>query len=304
MKIIFMATPDFAIPTLQTLFDNHQIVAVYTQQPRPAKRGMELQKTPIHIKAEELKIPVFTPSNFKDEQTVKQFKDLDADIAVVYAYGLILPSSILQSPKYGCINIHPSILPKYRGPNPIRSSIINNDEETGVTIMQMDAGMDTGDMLAIEKVSITDETTYDSLCEELSNLGAYLVNEVINHIDQITPTPQDNEDATYTQKISKEDLKINWNEDAFAIDRKVRAYYPDLNMYFMYNGKRYKVISSTPSYKDSIKENGTTLNDSLLISCNDSTALQINEIQAEGKSPLKTAEFLKGNKFPADIVLE
>jgi methionyl-tRNA formyltransferase len=299
-----MGTPDFAVPALETLSKKHDIVAVYTQAPKPAKRGMKVQLSPVHEKANELKIPVFTPSNFKSKEDVEQFQNLEADIAVVCAYGLLLPLRILNAPKYGCINIHASLLPKYRGADPIRKAIINNEEETGITIMKMDIGMDTGDMLAVEKISIDDETEFLDLHNALADIGAYLIEETLDHLNTITPIPQDNYAATYAPKLDKKELLINWDEDAFLIDRKIRAYMPAPCAYFIFKDKRYKVLKATAKYEKHESKNGTTLNDSLLIACGDNTTLQIEMIQPEGKSPTPLTAFLTGNKIKKDSILK
>jgi methionyl-tRNA formyltransferase len=232
MKIIFMGTPDFAVPALQALIDSdHDVIAVYSQPPRPKGRGMQVQKSPIHTLADTYGIDVHTPKSLKDKYPDDQdiFVNLNADIAVVAAYGLILPSRILSAPKYGCINIHASLLPRWRGASPIQHAIWKGDDTSGVTIMQMEEGLDTGPMIAKGETEITSTTTAQQLHDSLSVMGGDLILQVLSDIDKnksIASIPQDDTYATYAPMLKKSDGEINLNATAIEIDRHVRALNP------------------------------------------------------------------------------
>ncbi len=235
-KIIFMGTPDFSVKPLNALIEaGHDVVAVYAQPPRPKDRGQKLQKSPVHLFAEEKNIPVFTPNSFKkDLEAVAHFQSLKADFAVVAAYGLLLPKVILDAPKYGCVNIHASLLPRWRGAAPIQRSILAGDQSTGITIMQMDEGMDTGDMLLKDEVAITDQTTASSLHDQLSEIGSDLiVQALIEHAKKgFSPIAQSEHEATHAPKLQKEEGAINWQMRAIEIGCKIRAFTPWPGVYF------------------------------------------------------------------------
>ncbi len=247
MKIIFAGTPDIAISPLKALLaSSHQIIAVYTQPDRPAGRGKKLVASPVKQLALQHNIPVEQPENFKSDASRATLKNYHADIMIVMAYGLILPVVVLETPKYGCINIHVSLLPRWRGAAPVQHAILVGDKETGVTIMQMDKGLDTGAILAQESCIIEPQDTTESLYAKLSAMAPSLVLNVLDGIDQISPLCQDNSLATYAHKIEKQDAKINWYENSQLIDRKVRAYYPAPIVFFEWQGELVRIWQGYP----------------------------------------------------------
>ena len=228
MRIIFMGTPDFATPALQKLIESeHEVIAVYSQPPRPKGRGMVLTKSPVHELAESHNIPVFTPKSLKKSiEEQNSIQKLNADVAIVAAYGLLLPKAVLDAPKYGCINIHGSLLPRWRGASPIQHAIWKGDKTSGITIMQMDEGMDTGDMLLKAEVPITNETTAQSLFDELAGMGGDLVLDVLKNVDTIQPEIQDDTLVTHAPMLEKSDGEIDMNAPAHDIDCQIRGLNP------------------------------------------------------------------------------
>jgi len=227
LRIIFAGTPDFAAQHLRALLTSvHEVVAVYTQPDRPAGRGKKLTPSPVKVLAEGNKIPVYQPASLKNEEAQLALAALNADLMIVVAYGLILPKAVLDAPRLGCLNVHGSILPKWRGAAPIQRAIWAGDDETGVTIMQMDEGLDTGDMLHIATLPISETDTSASLYEKLAELGPMALLEVVNAIDTMTPMKQNDDEASYAKKLSKEEAFIQWNDSAEQIARNVRAFNP------------------------------------------------------------------------------
>lgn len=293
-KIIFMGTPGFAVPALKTLAaSEHEIVAVYTAPPKPAGRGKELRKSAVHEEAERLGLKVLTPASLKTETLP------ESDIAVVAAYGLLLPEHILKGPKFGCINIHPSLLPRWRGAAPLQRTIMAGDKETAVCIMQMDKGLDTGDILAIEKFSVG-KMTVGELHDKCAELGAKMTLDVVNNIENLKPQKQSEEGVTYAKKLTREDEKIDWNKSAEEIDNQVRGLNPFPGAYFEYNGEKIKVLAV--DVVSGAGKPGTVLDDVLTIACG-SGAVRIQELQKPGKRVMSTKEFLNGSKIPKDICL-
>ncbi len=293
MKIVFMGTPDFSVPVLQALAEHHQVICVYCQPPRPAGKGMKLRPSPVQVKAESLGIPVRTPKSLKSVEEQQSFADLQADVAVVCAYGLILPQAVLDAPKLGCINVHASLLPRWRGAAPIQRAIEAGDTRSGVTIMQMDAGLDTGDMLLHGTVEITPQTTAQMLHDQLSVLGADLIVRVLENIP--TPQPQPEEGVTYAHKLSKAEALINWNLPADVIERQIRAFNPFPGAYFICRGERIKVFEATVEPPtDTAIMHGFVLDDELLVGCGEGTALRLKTVQREGKRPTSAQDFLRG----------
>jgi len=225
-----MGTPDFAVPALKAIHQSaHEVIAVYTQPPRPKGRGHNVQKSPVHEYADANDIPVFTPKSLKTEEAQAEFAALNGDLAIVAAYGLILPSAILDAPKFGCMNIHASLLPRWRGASPIQQAIWKGDAESGVTLMQMDEGLDTGDEIAKRAVAIDDDTTAQSLHDRLADLGGEMVLDVLETMRSktaIQATPQNNDLSTYAPMLTKDDGKIAWSQPAHEIDRQIRALNP------------------------------------------------------------------------------
>ena len=248
LRLAFMGTPDFAVPTLAELIaQGHDIVAVYSQPPRPKGRGMALEPGPVHRFAESAKIPVRTPVSLKGAAEQEEFARLNLDAAIVVAYGLLLPKAILQAPKLGCFNLHGSLLPRWRGAAPIQRAVMAGDEETGVMVMQMDEGLDTGPVLMAEKVRIGRKTSGD-LTGELSRLGADLMVRALGALERggVTPQPQSAEGVTYAKKITKDEARIDWSKSAHEIDCQIRGLAPSPGAFTEVKGERLKVLYAMP----------------------------------------------------------
>lgn len=301
MKVVFMGTPDFAVPVLENLAKAHEVVCVYTRAPKEAGRGHRETKTPVHLKAEELGIEVRTPKTLRSAEEQEIFKALQADVAVVAAYGLILPLPVLEAFRYGCINTHASLLPRWRGAAPIQRAVEAGDDKSGVTIMQMAEGLDTGDMLMKGEVEITPETTGGMLHDALSEIGAGLVLETLKNIDMLKPEKQDESQTCYAAKIEKEEGHLDFSLPSEVLERKIRAFNPFPGTYFEYAGERFKVWEAEAFDAVSGYEAGVIIpNDSgLLIACGDGMLL-ITKIQRQGKKAMPTEELLKGFSFEPD----
>ena len=295
MKVVFMGTPDFCVPVLENLVKHHEVICVYTQPPRPAGKGYQLRPTPIHLKAEELGIPVRHPVSLKNVDEQVEFFALNADVAVVCAYGLILPQAVLNAPKYGCINIHASLLPRWRGAAPIQRAIQSGDNKTGITIMQMDAGLDTGDMLMTGEVEITDCMTTPVLHDILSEMGADLIVKTLAQLDTIAHIPQPSEGTTYATKLQKTEALIDWSLPAEQIDRNIRAFQPVPGTYFIYKEERIKVLEACVSSSETKEAKaGTVISENpLMVACGQGV-LKLNRLQREGKKPVSAEDFQKG----------
>ena len=308
MNIIFMGTPDFAVPSLLKLIEskNHQVVAVFSQKPKAQGRGMKIVESPVHRVANDHNIPVYTPITLKNEEADLLIKSIEADIIIVTAYGFIIPKNILEAKKYGCLNIHPSKLPKYRGAAPLQRTIIDGEKETAVCVMQMDAGLDTGDILMQKDFAITDNITFSQLHDKCANLGAGMLLEVLDNIDDIKPQKQSEEGVVYAHKLSKEESKINWYEPAFVIDCKVRGMNPWPGVYFEYLNKKVKLIEAKVINTKHDYNPGLVLsaNSEVDVACGEGL-LRIFKLQPEGKRIMDAAEYRNGigNKHKM-IVLE
>lgn len=292
MKVVFMGTPAFSVPVLESLATHHEVIAVYTQPPRPSGRGNKLIPSPVQQKAESLGIRVYTPISLRKGDAAAEFASLNADVGVVCAYGLILPQTVLDAPKKGCINIHASLLPRWRGAAPIQRAIEAGDKETGITIMQMDAGLDTGDMLLKGVVPITADTTAEMLHDALSKQGAELIIKAL--AENPTPIKQPEEGVTYAEKIQKSEAYIDWFMDANKIKNKIMAFNPYPAAHFIYRGERIKVFNATVETTKSKAPAGEVLDSNLLIACRGGTALRLTELQREGKKKMSAEDFLKG----------
>ena len=295
MRVIFMGTPEFAVPSLQALIESHEVVCVVTQPDKPKGRGHKLQPPPVKIFAEKNNIPVLQPPKLKPPEFISQLESFHADLIVVTAYGKILTQSILDLPKFGCINVHASLLPRYRGAAPIEWSIINGEKFTGVTIMKMDAGLDTGDMLASEKVEISDEMILPELKEILSTEGAKLLIDTINRLDAITPIKQDDALSNYAPMLTKDTGKIDWNKSAREIHNLVRGLYG--GAYAFINDEKFKIWRTKISEQlklaaGEIKINGKKF----FIGTGDGT-LEILELQAPNSKKMDAASYLAGHKI-------
>lgn len=300
MRIIFMGTPEFAVPTLAALHEAaHEIVAVYTQPPRRAGRGKQLQPTPIHREAEIRHLAVRYPASLRDEGEQQAFAALEADLAVVAAYGLILPVPLLEAPRQGCLNVHASLLPHWRGAAPIQRAILAGDPVTGVTIMQMEKGLDTGPMLATARTPIDDKTA-GQLTAELAELGAQLMVGTLIDLPLLHPVPQDDREATYASKIDKHEARIDFRRDAEFVERQVRAFAPAPGAFFEIGQDRYRVLEAQIVGREGPA--GTVLDDVLTIACGHA-AIRPTLIQRAGKPAMETGAFLRGHPIAAGTVL-
>jgi methionyl-tRNA formyltransferase len=306
MKIIFMGTPDFALPALKKLAaSHHEIIAVYTRPPKPAGRGYEVSKSKVHLLAEELAIPVFTPATLKDPKEQETFSALQADIAVVAAYGLLLPSAILQAPKYGCVNIHPSDLPRWRGAAPIQHTILSGDKTTAVCIMQLDEGMDTGDIILKQHLELTSQITAHELHDLSASIGGELLIKALELIDsgKAVATKQSTQGITHAGKLTKTDERIHWDKSAFAIYCQIKTFAPRPGAYFKYKNEIIKIIAAEYDDSEHALKPGTVVDDKLTIACQKGY-LYPKLLQREGKKMIYLDAFLRGFAIPKDIVLE
>ena len=300
MRIVFMGTPAFAVPTLAALHEaGHTIVAVYAQPPRPAGRGKRLQPSAVQVEAEIRHIPVRSPTSLKTPEAQAEFAALDADLAVVAAYGLILPQAILDAPRHGCLNVHASLLPKWRGAAPIQRAIMAGDATTGITIMQMEAGLDTGPMLAFARVPVEDKTAGE-LTEELAEIGAQLMVGTLIDLPMLHPLEQNDLEATYAPKIDKAEARIDWTHDAEAIERQVRGLAPFPGAWFNLDGERIKLLKAQVIAREG--KPGLTLDDQLTVACG-FAALRPLRIQRAGKPAMDVEAFLRGKPIPAGTLI-
>lgn len=305
MKVVFMGTPDFAVPALRAIAAEHEVVCVYTQPPREAGRGNKILKTPVNLAAEELDLPVKTPFSLKKPEAQDELRSLNADIAVVAAYGLILPKAVLDIFPKGVVNIHASLLPRWRGAAPIQRAIEAGDKKSGVTIMRVDEGLDTGDMLLKGEVEIDENTTGEILHDRLAEIGKTLILQALQNIDNLKPEKQDDSLACYAKKLEKSEAKLDFNRPADELERKIRAFNPYPGAYFEYNGERFKVFAAEVLNDNAGMEPGSLVpNDSgLLIECNPGM-LFVTEIQRQGKRAMPTEELLRGFEFAEDTILK
>ncbi len=301
MRIAFMGTPDFSVPILAALLEaGHDVAAVYSQPPRPAGRGHKEQPTPVHAFAAARGLEVRTPRSLKSADEQRDFRDLALEVAVVAAYGLILPKPILEGPRRGCLNAHASLLPRWRGAAPIQRAILAGDAATGVTIMRMDEGLDTGAMLLVEETPITATTTAQGLHDTLSEMGARMMVDALARLDSLEARPQPGDGVTYAAKLAKDEGRIDWARPAAEIERQVRALNPWPGVWCELGGERLKVLeakvlagSGTP---------GVTLDDGLTVACGDG-ALGLTRVQRAGKAPMAVAELLRGLAVPKGTAL-
>ena len=301
MRIIFMGSPDFSVPVLDALVAaGHDIACVYCQPPRPAGRGKKERPTAVHARALDLGLPVRHPTSLKSPDEQAAFADLKADIAVVVAYGLILPAPILTAPTRGCLNIHASLLPRWRGAAPIHRAIMAGDAETGICIMQMDIGLDTGDVLLRRATPIGSDETTAMLHDRLSQMGATLIVDALANLDNLTPTPQPETGVTYAAKIDKAEARIDWTQPATTIDRQIRGLSPFPGAWCEYEGERLKLLGSHLARGSGAP--GTALDDALTIACGDG-AVQITRLQKAGARAQDATEFLRGTSLPRDTKL-
>ena len=308
LRVIFMGTPEFSIPTLAEIINKgHEVVGVYSQPPRKASRGGKVRKTPVHEFAESSGLEVFTPTSLKSEEQVEAFKALNADVAIVVAYGLLLPTPILDACPYGCLNVHGSLLPRWRGAAPIQRAIMAGDSATGVMIMQMDEGLDTGDILLSEHIPITKTMTAGDLHDDMMIRGADLLGRALDALGRgsLVPTPQPDEGVTYAKKIEKTESKIEWSNSAETIHNHIRGLSPFPGAWFeiLKNNEkkeRIKIIrSALPEDQEAALQNKSE--DELIIECGEG-AIQLIEVQREGKKPMSAKDFLNGLQGELKII--
>ncbi|WP_414832225.1 methionyl-tRNA formyltransferase [Afifella sp. YEN Y35] len=302
LKVIFMGTPDFAVPTfLELVGQGHEIAAVYTQPPRPAGRGMAERKSPVHLHAERFGIPVRTPKSLKNEEAQAEFAALQADVAVVVAYGLILPKPILDAPSEGCLNLHGSLLPRWRGAAPIQRAVMAGDPETGVMVMRMDEGLDTGPVCLAEKTPIGPDETTGQLHDRLARLGADLMVRALGALERgaLTATPQAEDGVTYASKIDKSEAKIDWSQPSRKVHNLIRGLSPFPGAWFEIEagGKRERVKVLRSEKAESSGQPGELL-DRMTIACGDG-AIRLVEVQRAGKQAMDAEAALRG--LPADF---
>ncbi|QEY34034.1 methionyl-tRNA formyltransferase [Caproiciproducens galactitolivorans] len=306
MRIIFMGTPDFAVPCLQSIIEKHTVCAVFTQPDKPKGRGYALTPPPVKVLSQEKNIPVYQPKTLRTEEAAQLIRDLHPDAIVVVAYGKILPKEILAVPPYGCINVHASLLPKYRGAAPIQWAVINGEKETGVTTMYMAEGLDTGDMLLKEKIEIGSEETAGELHDRLSQLGAELIIKTLEGIEKgaIQRIPQGDSETCYASMLTKELSHIDWNKPAQEIHNLVRGLSPWPVADTTFHGKLLKI------YKTKIVDgysgeagHPVNANGVFIVCCGGNTALELLEVQYEGKKRMSGKDFLRGHPIGEEKIL-
>jgi methionyl-tRNA formyltransferase len=298
LRLIFMGTPEFSVPTLLELVAHgHEIAAVYTRAAKPAGRGMKLQPTPVEQEARRLGIAVMTPTTLKTPEALEQFRAHDADAAVVVAYGMILPQAILDAPKLGCFNLHASLLPRWRGAAPINRAIMAGDAETGVMVMKMDAGLDTGDVAMAERIAITDAMTASDLHDALARLGGDLMVRALGALERgrLQLTKQSDDGVTYAAKIDKSEARIDWNQPARAVLRHIHGLspFPGAWCEMPLDGAPVRVKILRCAIADGAGASGQLLDDRLAVACGEGS-LRILELQRAGKAPMKAEDFLRG----------
>jgi methionyl-tRNA formyltransferase len=296
LRLVFMGTPDFAVPALGALIEaGYEVVRVYTQPPRPAGRGRKTRPSPVQAFAEGSGIEVLAPRSLRDDEVQSGFAALDADAAVVSAYGLILPKPVLDAPRLGCLNIHASLLPRWRGAAPIQRAIMAGDAETGVTIMQMDEGLDTGPMLLKEAIGIDAGITSETLHDRLSEIGARLIVDALDGLAEgrIRPIPQPAEGATYADKITPEDGRLDWRRPAAELECLVRALSPRPGAWLVHSDERIRVLAAEVGDAPADASPGQVLDDRLTVACG-SGALRCARVQRQGKSVMDAGAFLRG----------
>ncbi len=294
MRVIFMGTPEFSVPALEAVAAEHEVVCVYTQPPRPAGRGKKDRPSPVQVRAEALGLPVRHPVSLKGAEAQAEFAALEADVAVVVAYGLILPQAVLEAPVQGCLNIHASLLPRWRGAAPIHRAIMAGDAKTGVCIMQMEAGLDTGPVLLRREVTIGAEETTGDLHDRLSALGAGAIVEALAGLDGLVPVPQPEAGVTYAAKIDKAEARVDWTRPAAEVDRLIRGLSPFPGAWTEVGGERVKLLRSRLAGGQGAP--GQVLS-GFAVACG-TGAVEVIEAQREGKRPMPAAEVLRGLSLP------
>lgn len=298
MKIVFMGTPEFALPVLEALSKLHEIVCIYTRAPKEAGRGKELQKSPVHLWADAHHIEVRTPKTLRNAEEQAKFAALAADIAIVAAYGLILPKEIIEAFPKGCLNVHGSLLPRWRGAAPMQRAIEAGDAKTGITIMQVVEALDAGAMYKKGEIVIDENMTVGILHDKMAALGARLMVEVLDNLEQITPVAQDETLVTYAAKIDKEESRLDFNSEATVLERKIRAFNPYPATYFEHNGERFKLLKCRVVANEKGLRSGELADEDgrLFIGCG-TDCLEVLQIQRQGKKAMTAEELLRGYRF-------
>lgn len=309
MKVVFMGTPEYSVPTLKALLDSeHEVIAVYTKVDKPKGRGKKVEITPIKALAEEYNIPVYQPVTLKTEESIAEFQSHPADIAVVIAYGLILPAAVLNAYPMGCMNLHASLLPKFRGASPIQAAILAGEEKTGVTSMQMDEGLDTGAMLLKEEILLTGKETAGELHDALAEISAKLCLQTLKEIEAgtICKQLQPSENVSYAGKITKEMGRIDWTKSSMEIDRQIRGLSPWPSAYTNLQGKNLKIWKAARISDDNpTEEAGTVIgicDQGITVACGQGSLL-IQELQLEGKKRMRAVDFLNGHSITVGQML-
>ncbi|MBJ6988780.1 methionyl-tRNA formyltransferase [Devosia sp. MC521] len=298
MRIVFMGTPEFSVPTLTEIVSaGHEVVAVYTRAPKPAGRGQAERKSPVHKAAEAFGIPVFTPKSLKSEEEQATFASLEAEVAIVVAYGLLLPKAVLEAPEYGCLNLHGSLLPRWRGAAPMQRAIMSGDKQTGIVVMQMDEGLDTGDMGPTEIVPITPTMTAGELHDNMMRVGADLMGRALAALERgsLDFTPQPAEGVTYAAKIDKAEAKLDFTQSAEAVHNTIRGLSPFPGAWFemTLSGKTYRVKALRSQLETGSGAPGAFLGGELVIACGEGS-VRLTQVQREGKGAMDAATFLRG----------
>lgn len=296
MKIVFMGTPDFAVPVLEKLCQAHEVIAVYTRAPKESGRGKKINKTPVHLLAEAKGIPVHTPKSLKSEEEQNIMRQYNADLGIVAAYGLLLPQAVLDMFKKGCINVHASLLPRWRGAAPIQRAVEAGDKKSGISIMQMALALDAGDVLSQQAIDITEKMTGGELHDKLSEIGADLLIKTLANLTNITPQKQDESLVTYAEKIEKSESLIDFTQPTALLLNKIRAFNPYPAMYFIHNNERFKIYEAERYNAQGTAGQILEGKKELIIATADS-AIKINKIQREGKQPMQIADLLRGYQF-------
>ena len=294
MRIVFMGTPEFSVPVLEALARDHEVICVYSQPPRPAGRGKKDRPSPVQARAEALGLPVRHPVSLRSPEAQAEFAALNADVAVVVAYGLILPQAVLDAPRHGCLNIHASLLPRWRGAAPIHRAIMAGDAQTGICIMQMEAGLDTGPVLLREATAIGPEETTGALHDRLSAMGARLIGEALSRLPDLLPEMQPAEGVTYAAKIDKAEARVDWARPAVEVDRQIRGLSPFPGAWCDVAGERVKLLASRLATGAGAP--GQVLH-GLTVACG-AGAVEVTLAQREGKKPMAPEDFLRGFTLP------
>ena len=306
LKVVFMGTPEFALPGLQSIYKNFNLIGCFTQPSRPSGRGQKISHSSVKNFCIKNNVPVFTPKNFKEEKEINHLKKMNCDVLVVAAYGIILPKEILSIPKFGALNIHASLLPRWRGAAPIQRAILSGDKETGITIMQMNEKLDAGAIVLQKEIEIKEKNTSQEIHDELAKIGGKLINDALKILqkeEKIKTTPQDEASATYAKKISTDEAKIDWNMNGKEILRQIKAFNPVPGAWFTVDNERIKIFDADISSSDN-KTVGLILDNNFSISCGNGGVISPKILQRSGKSQMDINTFIRGFRFQVNQKIE